>query len=79
MTVCDLSDLPESQCACRIHGPTLSPEARIPSRPRSRRYAPPVAFPARYPGTCDECREDIEPGDQIVSAGLAYVHAGRAP
>ncbi len=69
MTVyCELSELPEGQCACRVHGP------------REDRHGPAdvKVFPARYAGTCDACRTDIEPGDPIAPAGPwgAYVHAG---
>jgi hypothetical protein len=36
-------------------------------------------FTAQYPGVCDDCQEDIDPGDRIghTSSG-GYIHAGCA-
>ena len=35
-----------------------------------------TGFTARYAGICEDCSNDIEPGDLIVTVGdHAYVHA----
>lgn len=60
--ICDLSDLPVEQCACRIHGPKDDISGSHP-------------FPARFPGTCLACEEDIGLGDRIVrEPSGSYVH-----
>ena len=67
MTVCDLSDLPVEQCACRVHGPH---DAAAPGS-----FG--VPFTARFGGHCQACDEDIHPGDRIVrpdNGRGVYIH-----
>jgi hypothetical protein len=62
-TLCELSDLPVDQCACRIHDPeTVNPAHGV--TPRE----------ARFNGVCVECREAIAPGDLIVGALIGWLH-----
>jgi hypothetical protein len=59
---CDLSDLPVSQCACRLHGPKEEPDTSEP-------------FPAKFYGSCQaDCGKPIEKGDVIVRVDGCYAH-----
>ena len=70
--ICDLSDLPADQCACRIHAPKVEPSTSTLTRAGS-------PFPARFPGQCPECEERIHGGDPIVrTIESGYVHEGCA-
>ena len=61
--ICDLSDLPVEQCACRLHGPKEAPVSR-------------TSFEAKFAGWCDACNERINRGDLIqLSPHAIYVHA----
>jgi hypothetical protein len=60
---CQLSDLPVSQCACRIHG---KPE------PRPAPTGPHIV--ATYPGLCPRCDYTIEPGDRITRTDDGWQH-----
>jgi formylmethanofuran dehydrogenase subunit E len=57
MRVCELSDLPEDQCACRIHE---KPQLRL------QPIVIVACFDARFDSNCDECGEQIHEGDPIV-------------
>lgn len=66
--ICDLSDLPVDQCACRLHAPKAVPlGVETVGQP----------FPAHYPGECARCGSPIVEGDQIARAAdrSGYVHA----
>lgn len=64
---CELSDLPESQCAhCRAGTRTLPEEVKAPRDP----LAAGPWITAQYPGRCSEnARHSIRPGDQICADG----------
>lgn len=60
---CELSDLPEDQCACRIHGPA-------PERPSMSGM-----FVAMYTsGVCASCLEPVQKGQRIVAVDGQYLH-----
>lgn len=67
---CELSDLPVTQCGCRIHAPS-------PPAPRDQDEDGPRPFRAQFHGWCSGCGVAIEPGDLIVSAD-GYLHEGCA-
>lgn len=69
MAVCELSELDESQCGCRIH----KPEADIPPR-RVLYTGDPYSFTAKFDGTCAECKEPTLEGEKIVRIDIGYVH-----
>lgn len=58
--ICDLSDLPIGQCACRIHGPKVDPQE--------------LGFIARYDGECAGCGLAFEEGERIANLGGGYGH-----
>lgn len=58
--ICDLSDLPVEQCACRIHGPKDEPKL--------------LGFLAKYSGVCGGCGHRYHPGDRIADIGGSYGH-----
>lgn len=60
MTICELSDLPVEQCACRVHGPAEQRPARVDAG------ALPRPLLARFSGVCPGCGGRIVPGDVIV-------------
>lgn len=60
---CDLSDLPTSQCACRIH---RSPSGSGPES-KSDNYGP--WFEARWSVRCADCAKRYYRGDKICSDG----------
>ncbi len=65
---CDRSELPADQCGGRKHRPDggqLHVEAAV-ARGTGHTYMP-GSFPARYGGTCPECRERYEPGELITA------------
>lgn len=64
MERCELSDLPEDQCACHIHGPV---------EPR-REESSLRLFPAQFGGVCPACQGDINKGDYIARIDGMYVH-----
>lgn len=69
--LCDLSDLPADQCACRIHA---KPEQAI--NPQSPMILAGYGFEARFPGVCPACDEEIEVGMDICrTTDATYVHA----
>ncbi len=60
---CELSDLPESQCACRVH----APEEKV-ARYEGR------ALQARHSGICPACLLSISPGEFIEMVDGQYIH-----
>jgi hypothetical protein len=62
--ICELSDLPEEQCACRIHGPKEDPFAEF---PEYGRFATRVQY-------CNACGTKIEKGEPISLMGRLVVH-----
>lgn len=65
--ICDLSDLPETQCACRIHGPQEPTRQPAPGTVVARTAA-------RYPGHCRGCGDDYQAGTPIALVGSHWVH-----
>lgn len=66
--ICDLSDLPADQCACRIHGPSDGRhQSDVPSGPQTI---------AKYDGECIECFEEIRAGVDVLvfSPWSGWVH-----
>ena len=60
--ICELSELPADQCACRIHNPDAN-------RIERRRVVL-----ANFTGRCKKCGEDINLGDRITRGQYGYVH-----
>lgn len=72
MAICELSDLEESQCACRLHIKSeveVEPLALGMFNSLARR-----PFPAGYRSKCPECTEAIHVGELLLKNYLGYVH-----
>lgn len=68
--ICDLSELPVDQCACRIHAPAE------PAGSASVAYR----FRANFTSRCDYCDKRIESGDDMAKMDDdSYVCEGCAP
>lgn len=63
MARCHLSDLPLSQCGCRLHEPKAAPPAPTGA-----------GIVATYPGWCPACEDRINPGDRITAATDGWLH-----
>lgn len=64
---CELSDLEEDQCACRIH----KPEAKLIA---TFYIGEPYSFAAKFDGKCAECKEKTHEGELITRTRVGYVH-----
>lgn len=71
--LCNLSDLPPSQCGCRIHKPEADRLSQLAPR-RSVEAGP--AFAARFGGKCDACGDGFPAGAAIRAWDGAFVHDG---
>jgi len=56
MNRCELSDLPEDQCACRIHAKPDPPHT----------FGIAARFAARFDSQCENCGNRIHEGDPIA-------------
>lgn len=65
--ICELSDLPVDQCACRVHAHA---ETEIDADPWRG------AVVAKYDGECVECQEEVRAGVDLLvfTSASGWVH-----